>query len=162
MTIALQTDRLTRYFDDYLAIARDLGTGFVLESATWRASRDWATRIGTPLTALPELNRRGIEMLVALRERYAGEVGPISPSLYSQMMPGVMRDFGAADIETQVIALPAGDAVLAEFSTPSLGSEGLQYSIFSDVGLWVLTLTADDADEYRSLVAHMADSFATG
>ena len=28
--------RLRRYFETYLAIARDAGAGFILESATWR------------------------------------------------------------------------------------------------------------------------------
>jgi homocysteine S-methyltransferase len=69
--------RLARYFDDYLEIAREFGTGFVLESATWRLSADWAEKIGTPLEALPDLNRRAIEMLVTLRDRYAGSVGPL-------------------------------------------------------------------------------------
>jgi S-methylmethionine-dependent homocysteine/selenocysteine methylase len=69
--------RLTRYFDDYLAIARELGTGFLLESPTWRASREWADKIGTPLEALPDLNRRAIEMLADIRDRYASEVAPI-------------------------------------------------------------------------------------
>lgn len=69
--------RLARYFDDYLAIAREFGTGFILESATWRANPDWAERIGTPLEALPDLNRRGIGMLAAIRDRYARDVAPI-------------------------------------------------------------------------------------
>jgi S-methylmethionine-dependent homocysteine/selenocysteine methylase len=70
-------ERLARYFADYLAIAHELGTGFVLESPTWRASRGWASKIGTPLEALPSLNRKAIEMLAILRDQYASEVAPI-------------------------------------------------------------------------------------
>src|SRR5690606_11761556 len=33
---------LERYFEGYLAIAREAGTGFVIESATCRACRVWA------------------------------------------------------------------------------------------------------------------------
>jgi S-methylmethionine-dependent homocysteine/selenocysteine methylase len=69
--------RLARYFDDYLAIARELGTGFVLESATWRANPDWAARVGTSAQRLAELNRRAIEMLLPIRERYRSAVAPI-------------------------------------------------------------------------------------
>jgi len=69
--------RLARYFADYLAIAHELGTGFILESATWRASQDWAGKVGTPLEDLPNLNQRGIDMLSVLRDRYASEVAPI-------------------------------------------------------------------------------------
>jgi homocysteine S-methyltransferase len=69
--------QLTRYFEPYLAIAREHGTGFVLESATWRASSDWAAKIGTPPDELARLNRKAIEMLLPLRERYAKDVAPI-------------------------------------------------------------------------------------
>lgn len=69
--------RLARYFADYLAIAHELGTGFVLESATWRASQEWAGKIGTPLETLPNLNRKAIEMLAIIRDQYASEVAPI-------------------------------------------------------------------------------------
>ena len=58
------TARLSRYFDDYMAVARELRTGFVLESATWRANSEWAGKVGTPAQALASLNRRAIEMLV--------------------------------------------------------------------------------------------------
>ena len=69
--------QLTRYFEEYLAIAREHGAGFVLESATWRANPDWAARIGTSPEELARLNREAIEMLVPIRERWAGEVSPI-------------------------------------------------------------------------------------
>jgi len=71
------TEQLRRYFDDYLRIAADFGTGFVLESATWRANPDWAGKIGTSPEALGALNRKAIAMLVEIRERYRAEVAPI-------------------------------------------------------------------------------------
>ena len=37
---------LDRYFDGLLAVAEQAGTGFILESATWRASPDWAEPLG--------------------------------------------------------------------------------------------------------------------
>jgi hypothetical protein len=40
------TERLRRYYDPYLALARELGLGFVLESPTWRASPRWADELG--------------------------------------------------------------------------------------------------------------------
>jgi S-methylmethionine-dependent homocysteine/selenocysteine methylase len=69
--------QLTRYFDRYPPIARQHGTGFVLESATWRASPDWAAKIGTSPDELARLNRKAIEMLLPIRERYAKDVKPI-------------------------------------------------------------------------------------
>ena len=70
-------ERLERYFAEYLAIAGELGTGFVLESPTWRANESWARKIGTPLEALPDLNRKAIDLLAGLRDQYAGDVAPI-------------------------------------------------------------------------------------
>lgn len=71
------TDRLRRYFEDYVAIARDHGCGLVLETATWRANPDWAARIGTSPERLAALNRKAVDMLVALRERHETPALPI-------------------------------------------------------------------------------------
>ena len=37
---------LTKYFDRYLTIAREAGTGFVLDTATWRSGVAWADPLG--------------------------------------------------------------------------------------------------------------------
>jgi S-methylmethionine-dependent homocysteine/selenocysteine methylase len=68
---------LERYFETYLAIAKEAGTGFVLESATWRASRDWAEPLGMSLEELAACNREAIEMLVDLRWRHQTPGCPI-------------------------------------------------------------------------------------
>lgn len=58
---------LRKYFRTYADIARRFGVGLVLESATWRASRDWAGRLGYSPAALAEANRKAVEMLEELR-----------------------------------------------------------------------------------------------
>jgi homocysteine S-methyltransferase len=58
-------DLLAQYFADYVAIAQEHILGVVLESATWRASPDWAAKIGTSPERLTELQRRAVDMLVA-------------------------------------------------------------------------------------------------
>jgi S-methylmethionine-dependent homocysteine/selenocysteine methylase len=70
------TDRLIRYFDDYVAIADRHGLGIVLETATWRASPDWATKVGTTADELQAINRKAVEMLTALRNRRAADSPP--------------------------------------------------------------------------------------
>lgn len=60
--------RLRDYFCRYIDIAEAHQTGFVLESATWRASPDWAAKLGYSRPALADLNRRAIELLAELRE----------------------------------------------------------------------------------------------
>lgn len=69
-------DALRRYFAPYLDAARRHGAGFVLESATWRASRDWADRLGYGEAKLADLNRRAIAFLDELRE---GRDSPQTP-----------------------------------------------------------------------------------
>jgi S-methylmethionine-dependent homocysteine/selenocysteine methylase len=59
---------LRRYFESYLAIARDQGTGIVLDSATWRANPDWAERLGYSPDRLAEANRRAVALVEGLRE----------------------------------------------------------------------------------------------
>lgn len=58
---------LRKYFRTYADIARRFGVGLVLESATWRASRDWAGRLGYSPAALAEANRKAVEILEELR-----------------------------------------------------------------------------------------------
>ena len=61
-------DALRRYFRRYAEIARRNGTGFILESATWRASRDWGAKLGYSEEALAEANILAVGMLAGLRE----------------------------------------------------------------------------------------------
>jgi S-methylmethionine-dependent homocysteine/selenocysteine methylase len=61
-------EALRRYFEPYLAIAREQGAGIVLDSATWRASRDWAERLGYSPEQLAEANRRAVALVAGLRE----------------------------------------------------------------------------------------------
>jgi S-methylmethionine-dependent homocysteine/selenocysteine methylase len=68
---------LRRYFAPYAALARDAGLGLVLETATWRASREWGDRLGYSRAALAEANRAAVDLLVELRAEYAGPSSPI-------------------------------------------------------------------------------------
>jgi len=67
-------DGLLKYFRAYADIARRLGTGLILESATWRASADWGARLGYTSEELAEANRTSIRLLEQIREEY--ESGP--------------------------------------------------------------------------------------
>jgi homocysteine S-methyltransferase len=71
------TRELRNYSDDYLKIASDFGTGFILESVTWRANPEWAKVIGTSPEDLEALNRKAIDLLVGIREQYKTDVAPI-------------------------------------------------------------------------------------
>lgn len=62
---------LRRYFVSYLDIAARYGTGFVLETPTWRANPDWGRLLGYEDAALDEANRRNVAFLKAIRDEYA-------------------------------------------------------------------------------------------
>lgn len=64
-------DVLEAYYRDFLDLARRMGTGLILESATWRASPDWAGPLGFSVDELDALNGAAIELLTGLRAEYA-------------------------------------------------------------------------------------------
>jgi S-methylmethionine-dependent homocysteine/selenocysteine methylase len=61
---------LQKYFCAYAALAKRFGVGLILESATWRASRDWAERLGHPPGELADLNRAAIRQLEGIRAEF--------------------------------------------------------------------------------------------
>ena len=67
-------ETLRRYYREYANIARDYHVGFILESATWRASRDWGEKLGRSAGQIADLNRRSIDLLVGIRSEYEGEI----------------------------------------------------------------------------------------
>lgn len=68
---------LLDYFRPYLELARRSGTGFILESATWRASPGWAEELGVSLDKLERLNADAIALLLELRGQYGSAALPV-------------------------------------------------------------------------------------
>jgi S-methylmethionine-dependent homocysteine/selenocysteine methylase len=74
---------LRRYFEAFLAVAREHDAAFQLDTPTWRANRDWGERLGYDRTALDQVNRDAVafarELAAAasdLEVRVNGVVGP--------------------------------------------------------------------------------------
>lgn len=65
---------LFAYFRSFLDLAARLQTGCVLESATWRASRDWAKPLGLDEDELNALNRDAVAMLLELKAQATGDM----------------------------------------------------------------------------------------
>lgn len=61
---------LIRYYERYIEIARAHGTGFILESPTWRASADWGARLGYSATDVAALNAEAIGLMHELRKAH--------------------------------------------------------------------------------------------
>ena len=74
---AASTDALRNYYRRHLQVARDARVGFLFEAPTWRASIAWARQLGLDETAIADVNRRAIDLMVELRDE-AGEMqGPM-------------------------------------------------------------------------------------
>ena len=70
-------EALRKYYRTYAALARDYEVGFILESATWRATSDWATRLGYTAEGLDAMNRKAIALLHDIRAEYETENTPM-------------------------------------------------------------------------------------
>jgi S-methylmethionine-dependent homocysteine/selenocysteine methylase len=66
------TERLRRYYEPYVALARERELGFILESPTWRASPRWAAQLGYDAEQLENLNRKAIALLEQIRDEHGG------------------------------------------------------------------------------------------
>lgn len=71
------------YFAGYFAIARSHGLGFLLDTLTWRASRDWGAGLGYSADDLVAVNRRAVALAQEIRDQnpdvetlISGCVGP--------------------------------------------------------------------------------------
>lgn len=78
-------DAIRDYYRPYARLAAETGKGFILDSPTWRASRDWGDKLGYSAQALAQVNRDAIALLAGLRDELetprapvviAGDVGP--------------------------------------------------------------------------------------
>jgi homocysteine S-methyltransferase len=68
-------ETLARYYRRYLDIAAaSPGAGFVLESPTWLAGRDWCRKLGLDEAAMRRLIAEGVALMNTLRDAYAGAI----------------------------------------------------------------------------------------
>ena len=56
-------ETLVKYYRSYAKLAQKYQVGFILESPTWRASRDWGKKIGYSPTDIDAFNRLAISLL---------------------------------------------------------------------------------------------------
>ena len=70
-------DALKNYYTRYLKIAKDLQTGFILESPTWRANPDWIEKIGYAPAAIAAVNKKAIQLILELKNEFAKDIDNI-------------------------------------------------------------------------------------
>jgi S-methylmethionine-dependent homocysteine/selenocysteine methylase len=121
--------RIRSYFEQYLQIAHASRTGFVLEAPTWRASADWAERLGISRQELRALNATSIAMLHELRAEHDSADTPI-------LVSGCLGPRGDGYVVGDVMTPDAAQAYHAE-----------QIAVFRDTGVDLMsafTLTYPD------------------
>ena len=68
---------LIDYYERFFAIARRHDAGFILDTPTWRANRDWGERLGYDPQRLADVNKRWVEVIAELRDAWAGAELPV-------------------------------------------------------------------------------------
>ncbi len=68
---------LRRYFARYVDHAAQAGTGFMLDTATWRASTAWGERLGFGRDAIVRANREAARLAREIRAEYRSKGLPI-------------------------------------------------------------------------------------
>ncbi len=68
---------LRTYFAPYLETARKRNMGFILDTVTWRANRDWGAKLGYSPEELADVGRRSVAFACELRDAYAAPGTPI-------------------------------------------------------------------------------------
>lgn len=112
---------LRRYYESYLSIARAHGTGFVLDTVTWRANPDWGGLLGYDSEALRMVNLDSVLMLEALRAEWEtpatpcvinGVIGPRGDAYKAGRMSAVeAQDYHA--FQAEVLAATRADMISA-------------------------------------------------
>lgn len=76
---------LQKYYLPYLQLAQEYGSGFILETPTWRANEDWGFKLGFSPSELAAINQRAVRFVRALGSAYieqdievlvSGNIGP--------------------------------------------------------------------------------------
>jgi homocysteine S-methyltransferase len=124
-------EALKAYYRDYLAIAEARGIGFVLESPTWRCSRDWGAKLGHDAATVAAFNADAIALVAELRREaripkpviISGNIGPRGDGYApdQQLAPDEAEAYhrhqiesfaaSAADMVTAVTMTHAGEAI---------------------------------------------------
>lgn len=104
--------RLDRFTDDYLLLAERHNVPVLLETPTWRASKDWIEKIGLSNTNTTAVNGQAMDWLNAYRERNAaratmilsGCVGPRGDGYVpgAQMSADEAAEYHREQIESHV------------------------------------------------------------
>lgn len=70
-------DRLAAYFDAFIDEARHLGTGFILDTATWRSSDGWGQVMGLTSAQIAAINADAVGFAKEIKARHEARGTPV-------------------------------------------------------------------------------------
>jgi len=126
---------LTRYMEGFLGLARDMETGFILDTQTWRAQSHFSEALGQDQNKLREVNREAAQFAVDLRDRFSANSEPI-------VVNGLIGPRGDAY---------APEVEIASAEAQQYHSEQLGWLAETDVDM-VTALTFTQSDEATGVV----------
>ena len=112
---------LRRYYDSYGAAGRSSGAGCILDTATFRASPEWAAKVGYDQAALERVIRSAVDILHEVRRDWETPTMPI-------VINGAIGPRGDGYSGTDTMTAEAAEA----FHAP-------QVRIFAQAGAYVVT-----------------------
>ena len=59
---------LLEYYEEYVAVGKELGLDLMLSTATWRASTRWGKLLGLSQEKVNNLNKQAIELVMQVKE----------------------------------------------------------------------------------------------
>ena len=121
---------LDRYYAPYLDLAERIGAGFVLDTPTWRANRDWGKRLGYDDAALGEVNQRAVDYIKGLADERPALTtvlnGVVGPRGDGYVVGEVMTSQDAADYHSlQARAFAAAGAQMMTAVTMTYAEEAI-------------------------------------
>ena len=117
-TIVLMDDdkaraAMRRYFDRFLGLAEQAGTGYVLDTNTWRGCPDWAPKLGTSGAELLRLTADAVAFANDTRDAWSsrvpsiilnGVVGPAGDAYAPGHIPDATEAFRAHFPQIKVLS----------------------------------------------------------
>ncbi len=77
LTDAAGRKAIVDYFRPFLALADEVGAGFILNGQTWKAHTYWAADLGSDAEGLRRANQDAIAFVARLRDEFAANAQPI-------------------------------------------------------------------------------------
>ncbi|HEX8056855.1 MAG TPA: homocysteine S-methyltransferase family protein [Novosphingobium sp.] len=120
---------LRTYFDGFLAMAESAGTGFVLDTVTWRGCTQWAPKLGVTADELLRLSSESVRFAAGIRDAWQarvpaivinGVVGPAGDGYAPEEVPDADSAFATHAPQIRALA-EAGAEMISAITMTNVG-----------------------------------------